>query len=68
MNKERLAQVIRIYTNMRKDVVKKQDFIIPEPEGGEEKDTYIARCVKAIIDEYPQEQALGICYNKWAEK
>lgn len=46
----------------------KEDFVIPSPEGGEDQDTYISRCVKDIIDEYGQEQSLGICYSQWEKK
>jgi hypothetical protein len=45
---------------------------IPNPrfdetgEGGRQK--YVSRCIKAIVDEYGEEQGLAICYAKWAEK
>ena len=45
-----------------------EKFIIPLPEGGEDEQTYISRCVSAITDEYGQEQALGICYSTWEKK
>jgi len=45
-----------------------EKFVIPLPESGEEQDKYISRCVSSIIDEYGQEQALGICYSTWEKK
>jgi len=51
-----------------KENQKKQEFVIPSPEGNEDQDTFIGRCVKSIIDEYGQEQALGICYSQWEKK
>lgn len=47
---------------------KKNEFIIPTPESGEEEDKYISRCIAAIIDEYGQEKASGICYSQWENK
>lgn len=40
---------------------------IPEKKSGEKEDDYIGRCVKEISGEYPQEQALAICYSKYRE-
>ena len=51
-----------------KENQKKEEFVIPSPESGEEQDKYISRCVSSIIDEYGQEQALGICYSQWEKK
>lgn len=48
--------------------LKKDGFPIPSPEGSEEENTFISRCVSSIIDEYDQDVALGICYSKWNEK
>ena len=45
-----------------------EKFIIPVPESGEEQDKYISRCISSIIDEYGQEQALGICYSTWENR
>jgi hypothetical protein len=45
-----------------------EKFVIPVPESGEEQDKYISRCVSSIIDEYGQEQSLGICYSQWEKK
>lgn len=45
-----------------------EKFVIPMPESGEEQDKYISRCVSSIIDEYGQEQALGICYSTWEKR
>ena len=51
-----------------KENQKKEEFVIPSPESGEEQDKYISRCVSSIIDEYGQEQSLGICYSQWEKK
>jgi hypothetical protein len=48
--------------------VVKEGFPIPSPEGGEDKDTYVSRCISAISDEYEQDQAIAICIGKWEEK
>ena len=40
---------------------------IPEKKSGEREDDYIGRCMEAIGGEYPQEQALAICYSKFRE-
>jgi hypothetical protein len=40
---------------------------IPAKESGETEEKYIGRCMSAISDEYPQEQALAICYGKFRE-
>lgn len=42
---------------------KKEDFVIPTPEKGEEESKYISRCMESIGSEYDtQEQALAVCY------
>jgi hypothetical protein len=46
----------------------KEGFPIPSPSGNEDENTFISRCVSSIIDEYGQEQALGICYSTWRDK
>ena len=46
-----------------KDNQKKENFVIPTPDGGEAEDVYISRCMSAIAGEYDtQEQALAVCY------
>lgn len=40
---------------------------IPNKKSGETENEYIGRCMEAIGDEYPQEQALAICYGKFRE-
>jgi hypothetical protein len=40
---------------------------IPNKESGETEENYIGRCISAISEEYPQEQALAICYGKFRE-
>lgn len=62
---DKLNQVVRVAQEIRFE--KKYGFPIPSPSG-ESEDEYISRCVSAIIDEYPQEQALAICYSKWRER
>jgi len=37
---------------------------IPKPDSGETEKDFIPRCVRAIIDEYDRDQALGICYSQ----
>ncbi|MDA3856632.1 MAG: hypothetical protein PF569_10340 [Candidatus Woesearchaeota archaeon] len=41
---------------------------IPKPEKDEKKNDFISRCMKKIGNEYPQKQALAICYNAWENK
>jgi len=43
----------------------KEGFPIPSPSGDEDEQAYISRCISNIIDEYGQEQAAAICYNRW---
>lgn len=46
----------------------KDGFPVPSPEGGEDEQAYVSRCIKELYDEYGQEQAAAICYSKWREK
>jgi hypothetical protein len=62
----RIDQLIKI--RMETFKIKKEGFPVPSPENNEEQDKYISRCIAAIIDEYGQEQALAICYDKWDKK
>jgi len=48
--------------------VVKEGFPVPSPEGNEDEQTYVSRCIKELYDEYGQEQSAAICYNKWREK
>jgi hypothetical protein len=41
---------------------------IPSREKNEDKDLFVSRCIKSIIDEYGQEQAAAICYKASEEK
>lgn len=42
---------------------------IPEPKEDEEKDEFISRCMRFLIEEgRTREQAAGICYTQWKEK
>ncbi len=41
---------------------------IPKPKEGESEKDFIPRCVRSIIDEYDQNQALGICYSQLRQK
>jgi|GEM_PF-2032384 len=45
----------------------KEGFPVPSPEGGEDEQTFISRCIKELYDEYGQEQSAAICYSKWRE-
>ena len=40
---------------------------IPSPGADEPKDDFMNRCISAISDEYPQDQAVAICLSKWNE-
>lgn len=41
---------------------------VPKPKEGESEKDFIPRCVRSIIDEYDQNQALGICYSQLRQK
>ena len=41
---------------------------IPSPEKGEKTDDFLPRCIKAIANEYPTEQAYAICQKKIENK
>jgi hypothetical protein len=44
----------------------KQDFVIPEPSGDEDENTYISKCISEISAEYTEEgQAYAICKAEW---
>lgn len=40
---------------------------IPKPKAGEEKETFVARCMgdAAMVKEYDQKQRAAICYSQW---
>jgi len=39
---------------------------IPQPQGGEQEDKYISRCISDVIGEYDVEgQAYAVCKSKW---
>ena len=40
---------------------------IPRKKPGQTENEFISECVSQIIDEYGQEQSIGICYNRWRE-
>jgi len=46
----------------------KEGFPIPSPESDEDVDAFISRCMGNIGKEYPEDQALAICYDKWENK
>jgi len=49
-----------------KEEQSKQKFVIPSPEGDEDEQKYISRCISEIIGEYDQEgQAYAICKAEW---
>jgi len=67
--KEKDGRMVPNCVPIKKDMsVKKEGFPIPSPESSEDQDAFISRCVKGIIDEYGQEQSLGICYAQWEKK
>lgn len=45
----------------------KEGFPVPSPEGGEDEQKFISRCISELYNEYGQEQAAAICYSKWRE-
>lgn len=62
----RLDQIIKIRQELFK--IKKEGFIIPSPESGEDENTFISRCISDIAAEYDQEgQAYAVCKGKWDE-
>jgi hypothetical protein len=40
---------------------------IPTPNSRETEDNFVGRCVSQISNEYPQDQALAICYQTYRE-
>ena len=40
---------------------------IPTPNSRETEDNFVGRCVSQISNEYPEEQALAICYQTYRE-
>ena len=48
--------------------VVKEGFPIPSPEGNEDKNTFVSRCISEISGEYEQDQAIAICIGKWEDK
>jgi hypothetical protein len=46
----------------------KQGFPIPSPEGDEDENAYMSRCMSEIGGEYDQDVALAICYKQYQEK
>ena len=40
---------------------------IPNPKSGESQDQFVSRCVSQISNEYPQDQSIAICINKFEE-
>jgi hypothetical protein len=46
----------------------KEKFVIPAPNGGEDEQTYISRCISDIAAEYDAEgQAYAVCKAKYDE-
>lgn len=47
---------------------KKEKFVIPTPNGGEDEQTFISRCISDIAAEYDAEgQAYAVCKAKYDE-
>ena len=71
---DKLAQIIKIkFGNVKKssnfeNQEMEENFIIPSPEGDEDEQTFVSRCISELYDEYGQEQAAAICYSKWREE
>jgi hypothetical protein len=46
--------------------VVKEGFPIPSPEGAEDEQTFISRCMSELNAEFPDEaQKLAVCYKAW---
>jgi len=44
---------------------------IPKPRKGEDKNKFVSRCVKFLMDENPkrdQKQAVAICFQRWKDR
>lgn len=39
----------------------------PKPKSGEDKNTFVSRCMSEMSGKCPQSQALAICYSQWNE-
>jgi hypothetical protein len=65
------AKVCGAIKNMAEEMdrVDAEDFVIPQPEAGEDKQAYVSRCMKAIGKENkPEAQLLAICYAQLEKK
>jgi hypothetical protein len=52
-----------------KENQKKEEFVIPTPESGEDEQTYISRCNKELYGEFPDDaQRNAVCYAQWEKK
>jgi len=52
-----------------KENQKKENFVIPSPESGEDEQTYISRCNKELYGEFPDDaQRNAVCYAQWEKK
>jgi hypothetical protein len=52
-----------------KENQKKEEFVIPTPESGEDEQTYISRCNKELYGEFPDDaQRNAVCYAQWENK
>jgi hypothetical protein len=49
-----------------KEEQSKQNFVIPSPEGGENENDFISRCMSELNEEFPDEsQRAAVCYKSW---
>ena len=46
----------------------KQAFIIPNANLYTDEDRYMEACLKVTSKEFPQSQALAICYSNWRNR
>ena len=46
----------------------KQAFIIPNANLYTDEDRYMEACLKVTSKEFPQSQALAICYSNWKNR
>lgn len=59
---------VPVKASKEKMAIKKEGFPVPSPEGSEDQNAFIQRCMHEIGNEYEQQQALGICYSQWEKK
>ena len=57
---------LEIIKNIRLNI---QEFVIPKPEGSEDEQTFIGRCMSDLKTDFPdQKQRYAVCKKTWDEK